>query len=84
MSESQRITLSCPMCSRKHTFPVTIKRDVVFGFRTRRREAPQARSFTRLFVCPTKAEQFQGKLTFSESSDEPIIEVTVGMAEPDE
>jgi C4-type Zn-finger protein len=82
MSDPQPIKLACPLCPNKHTFPVTIERSSISYFMRPEDDAPKRRSFTRLFVCPTTSQQFQARLTFTETPYDPILTVTVGVADP--
>ena len=75
----ESITISkCPICSDKHIFNLKVKRSVIYYFRTGDfKERQKRRSFTRLFTCPKKLEDFQGRISLYETSDSPIESVDV-------
>ena len=75
----------CPVCTQAHTYLLRVGRDVSAGLMTARSEPMKAVVFTRLFTCPEKGQDFQGRITLYQGSRNRIRSVlVVGIVEVSE
>jgi hypothetical protein len=70
---------TCPKCGRPHRYKLSVERSYVMKLMTMgdASEPPRRVSFTRLFTCPSKNEEFQGQLTLTETSSDRVRSVDV-------
>lgn len=76
----ETITINqCPLCGRSHTYNLEVEHSFVIKMlmANETRERPKPVKITRIFYCPVKNSEYQGRLTMYETSDRQIRNVTV-------
>lgn len=71
----------CPLCGRKHDYPLEIESSIVMALRTfggSSEKPPKQKRFVRVFHCPVESKNFRATVTLVEASNERITGVTVG------
>jgi hypothetical protein len=73
----------CPLCTNSHTYKLEIERSVIMYDQALAMDhEPRKRSFTRLFSCPLKNEDFQARFIVVEYVGRPIESIDVsGLAD---
>jgi hypothetical protein len=85
MENVEELRLPCPLCQSDHSYKVIVERSLIVAHMTGDMDLrPRRREFVRLFMCPTKTEQFQATVKLSETIMDPIRAVTVGEAQQSE
>jgi hypothetical protein len=76
----ETITIAkCPLCQKTHTYSLEVERSYVMKNITMNMPPSPIRTvtYTRLFNCPIKNENFQANIVLHESFDNKIKSVTV-------
>lgn len=79
--EVDSITLDCPLCGQQHKYLLTIKR-IVIRYAGGEYGPWYDKEFTRLFVCPTKNENYEATLVLAESREDSITSIDAVLADP--
>ena len=81
MAQSDVLEIRCPKCNKVHLYELEVKRSMVLEnlsmLSSNRSSRSTHISFTRLFTCPKKEEDFQATFSLVESSASPIRSVEV-------
>jgi hypothetical protein len=77
---------NCPKCNEPHNYKLRVKRAHVIKMLTMNdmRERPVLRKYTRLFICPSKKENFQATISLQDTSNDRIESVDVIGVDNDE
>lgn len=78
--DTETITIpSCPICAASHTYSLKIERSLVLGMVSVNdiHEKPRAVRITRLFTCPSKAQDFQATFVLYDTANSRIKSVDV-------
>jgi hypothetical protein len=70
----------CPRCNKSHRYRLAVERSYVMKLLTPAAMTEPARQvrFTRLFLCPTKNDEFEATFILTDTSSTRIRSVTVG------
>jgi len=77
MSDEHIDIRGCPKCGAEHRYSLKVERAYVMRLITGGPEPISRVSFTRLFTCPIKNEEFQAEFTLTDSSSGKITSVEV-------
>jgi hypothetical protein len=70
----QTIQVDCPLCGKSHIYNLIIHRVKVLSMYEKK---DNAKVFTRLFICPSKKEIFETRLTLDETTDWEILKIEI-------
>jgi len=73
LTQRETLEIACPLCAKIHRYSMKIEKTIVVGFGSRERQW----TFTRLFTCPVKNEDFQALIRIQQGSNERIDNIEI-------